>query len=376
MNMLKIEETSVAVTTPVGTSASGVVGLMLHHRHHQQHHQNHHHHHTLHLHSQIGHHHPQHNHLHHHHHHHLQQRGVLGDQRTDGVIDTDDGSNDARIRAGGLTGHIQHRHLQANHHHQHNRNVDHLHFGERDPDATVDHDDGDDVLPEVNFNAADEFNLKFFDNTADENCFSGDDEEEEGPASVDSTGDGRSLADSPTAGLHLHVQHIQQHQTSLPQHPHSQIHESIAVTSVSAPPTSDVLQMSTSPDDDLGEWMDDFVQNTASTFATARPDHTMVVKDEMYDVFNHNNCADRINSKNSNSSNNNIGECVNRIHERDGGRLLTGICGEIMCFLSEIPASFFYCNPLSDQPNTTMLKCIPFFYLSIKQNSQIPKHLR
>lgn len=146
----------------------------------------------------------------------------------------------------------------------------HGHAGPVDPD-----DDGDEVLPEVNFNATDEFNLKFFDTStvAEEACFSGD--EAGGPASVDSNGAGVSVG---TDG------------SSVAGSPMPQTATTVTATAIAA----DVLHMVTSDStDDLGDWMESFVQEQQQQEPTCvtrtASNYMMGVKDGLYGGFNINN---------------------------------------------------------------------------------------
>lgn len=264
MNMLKIDETAALSVATAGPASAGVVGLLLHR------HQNHSHHHHHHNHHQIG-----GSHLHHHHDvSHLQH-----------PADTSEGSNGSAGRG---------RLLQ--HHHPHHHIPHHLHGSS----GTVDQDDdGDEVLPEVNFNAADEFNLKFFDtsNVVENACFSGD--EAGGPASVDSNGIGvgvgadcRSVSGSP-----------------LPL---------AAATASSTAIGTEVLHMVTTDSaDELGDWMHSFVQEQQQQQHQQEPncsvrtasDYVMGVKDDMYG-------GRGCNGGNINN-NSEVSECGNG-HQHDG----------------------------------------------------------
>lgn len=191
--------------------------------------------------------------------------------------------------------HHHHQHHHNNHqHHRHHHHMNngvqhhlqhHLHDHSMLHTAHHHHADIDDVaLPEVNFNAADEFNLKFFDTSAattaaviDETGFSSDELGE--PASVDSQ--------------HGVVSPVPSSSTAPPPPP--------------PPSAADVLQMVTSVEaDELGDWMESFVHEqqqrqelqqatvatTTTTTVTTTSDYVMGVKEEIYSGgFPTTNCA-------------------------------------------------------------------------------------
>lgn len=210
---------------------------------------------------------------HHHHHHHLQQhhQHQHSNQRFHNSL-APGGDCEADSLLDGMLDDINElRQSMRNQHHHRHHQQQHQHLGHL---VDEDGDDGDDVLlPEVNFNAADEFNLRFFDSSgdgaADEHCFSGDDDDGDEPDSFDSNAAVAEDSPSKMVAMTIHPSVSMANSTAT-----ALTADSKATTKLS--PTS----TSSSASDVLGDWMDSLVRDPIDSEGRAGTDHGMHVNSD------------------------------------------------------------------------------------------------